>query len=231
MRALRNASKTYQGNNPNTVRLAFFLPFHSLFFGSPFSQAIDAVPGVALGTTLSNVEAKLHPVVGKMLWVSAAHRGWDERHGPFQKEMRRCTGLLAPTDRWDPLTLKGYQDLTRHYNKLMQLQEDLLYQLPFPSTTTLTSVTPGGVVLRPTSAAPTEVERRDPVFRLTSKACQLLGEEMDRIERILYQARVTKKQTLPRSAMTTDTTMETVSIRGGVTEGEKEPQNNESFLF
>jgi hypothetical protein len=215
--------------------LPFFLPFHYSYLVSPFSQAIDAVPGVALGTTLSNVEAKLHPLVGKMLWVSAAHCGWDERHGPFQSEMRRRTGLLAPTDRWDPLTLKGYQDLAQHYNKLVQLHEDLLYQLPFPSATTMKTtmktVTPGGVVLPPTSAAPTELERRDPVLRLTSKACQLLAEEMDRVESILYQARVTQKQTLSRPTMTSSTRVGAVPIRGSVKEGDEEPKDSESFSF
>ena len=116
---------------------------------------------------LSRVENQLHPIVSKALWAEAA-----QDLGIAVDEEIRTANLLA--DDADPLTLAGYQRLARHHNKLVEIHDDLLQQLPFPSV---------------------EVSETDysskPVTRLTKAASNALVKEIERIDSILYRTRVT----------------------------------------
>lgn len=135
-------------------------------------QAVDAVAGLPIDSTLSPVEKGLHPSIRQMLWtVASRDLGLpvdDEIHGA-------C--LLANTGKYyDPSTLAGYQTLARHYNRLVGIHDELLNWLPFPS-----------VEIMDTDCS------RQTSIRLASTAVKLLVREMDRIEAVLYQARLSTR--------------------------------------
>jgi hypothetical protein len=158
----------------------------SLIFENKSLQAIDGrAPGISLHSTLSELESQLNPHVRKILWAAAA-RNLDL---PVDKDIQRANIILVDnmhhycrgaTNNKDAsttrITLAGYQMLARHHNRLVELQEELMYrQLPFPSTEQVVE---------------SELSQNHPAIRLTTAACKILGEEMDRIQGILYQARL-----------------------------------------
>jgi hypothetical protein len=115
------------------------------------------------------VEKQLHPMISKALWAVAAR----EVGFAVDKEIRTAN-LLANDD--DPKTLVGYQQLAHRHNRLVGVHNELLQQLPFPSV---------------------EVDEtdhsRNPDVRLTNAASKALIEEMERIQALLYQARVSRR--------------------------------------
>jgi hypothetical protein len=141
-------------------------------------QAVDAVVGLPIDSTLSPVEQELHPIIRKILWTVAS-RDLDL---PVDDGIRAAT-LLAKTDEYDPSTLAGYRTLARHYNRLVGIHDELLNFLPFPSV----EITAKDFS-RQTSTS----------IRLTSTAAKLLVLEMDRIEAVLYQARLSTRLRLVR---------------------------------
>jgi hypothetical protein len=157
-----------------------------LIFENKSLQAIDGrVPGISLHSTLSKLESQLNPHVCKILWAAAA-RNLDL---PVDKDIQRANIILVDnmhhyyrgaTNNKDAsttrITLAGYQVLARHHNRLVELHEELVYQqLHFPSTEQVVQ---------------SDLSQNHPAVRLTTTACKVLVEEMDRIQGILYQARL-----------------------------------------
>jgi hypothetical protein len=135
-------------------------------------QAVDAVAGLPIESTLSPVEKGLHPSIRKILWTVAS-RDLDL---PVDDEIRGASLLASTGKYYDPSTLAGYQTLARHYNRLVGIHDDLLNWLPFPSVEIID----------------TEFSRQT-LIRLASTAAKLLVREMDRIEAVLYQARLSTR--------------------------------------
>ena len=115
----------------------------------------------------------LHPTVSNVLWVKVG----DELNLPWDDNIRRSTvaKLVHRVNRHvPPKTLVDYQNLTRLYNHLVDLYDELWIERPFPSV----------------EAMETELSNKHPIVRLTSTASKLLYEEMNDIEQLLYQARL-----------------------------------------
>jgi hypothetical protein len=117
------------------------------------------------------VEKQLHPMVSKAIWavVAAQEVGFT-----VSKEI--CTANLLPNDD-DPKMLLGYQRLAQYHSQLAEVHNELLQQLPFHSV---------------------EVDEKDhsrnPVAQLTNAASKaLIEEEMERIQALLYQARLSRR--------------------------------------
>ena len=140
-------------------------------------QAVDVVAGLPIDSTLSPVEKGLHPSIRKILWTVASR----DLNLPVDDEIRGAS-LLANTGKYyDPSTLAGYQTLARHYNRLVGIHDELLNCLPFPSVEIMD----------------TDFSRQTSI-RLASTAAKLLVQEMDRIEAVLYQARLSTRLRLVR---------------------------------
>ena len=126
--------------------------------------------------TLSQVEDKLHPMVPKVLWAVAGRTfGF-----PIDKGIRSAKLLLPDADSINPKTLQGYQRFAQDHNHLVDIHEDLLFQLPYPTVE----------ISQETSLS------TDPVVRMTNEASKALIGEMKQIESRLYQARVTLQNQL-----------------------------------
>jgi hypothetical protein len=148
------------------------LPFHSII------QSISAVPGIILHQTLSDIEKKLHPMVSTILWKEA------EAKLEFALEKKIALFDLFGNSSDNPAILKGYQKLAQHHNRLVELHDEFLHQLPFPSV----------------EPFDTDLSRSDPIVRLTSAASKVLVKEIDRIARLLHQGRVTARLERQKSA-------------------------------
>jgi hypothetical protein len=109
------------------------------------------------------VEKQLHPMVSKAIWAVVAAQ---EVGFTVSKEI--CTANLLPNDD-DPKMLLGYQRLAQHHSQLAEVHNELLQQLPFHSV---------------------EVDEKD---HSRNPVAQLIEEEMERIQALLYQARLSRR--------------------------------------
>jgi hypothetical protein len=152
------------------------------------SQSVQAIPGVAFHSTLSEVEGQLNPMVRKVLWSVAANMTGV----PVDKEIRGAALLLVGVakDDDDPTTLEEYRRSAQHYNQLVDLHDEFLHQLPFPSVDTSTDTTSNNDNVGETNLS----SQGSPVVRLTSAAAKALVHEMERIEALLYQTRVSRRR-------------------------------------
>jgi hypothetical protein len=148
-------------------------------------QSVQAIPGVAFHSTLSEVERQLNPMVRKVLWSVAANRTGV----PVDKEIRGAALLATGDD--DLTTLDGYRRLAQHYNQLVDLHDEFLHQLPFPSVDTTTTSANHNTN---NTVGETVLSSQSPVVRLTSAAAKALVHEMERIEALLYQTRVSRRR-------------------------------------
>jgi len=72
------------------------------------------------------------------------------------------------------MEFSGYQKYANHYNRLLTMYEDLLMTMP------------------PNNSDEAMIPL-DPILRLTAQACSVLDDEMDHIDKFLYQVRTTRK--------------------------------------
>lgn len=140
---------------------------------------IEALPGETLYACLSATQSMLPPNVREILWAQV-HQECPMI--PVDTEVRQANLLAvssAATKSIDPMKLVGYQLLARHFNRLIELQEGLLSH-------------PDGVVANGLWSGRETSAYSDPVARLTEEARRVLEVEMDRIDSILYQARIAR---------------------------------------
>jgi hypothetical protein len=177
--------------------VSYHLSFYFIFilhwslrccYGTPHyvSQSVQAIPGVAFHSTLSEVERQLNPMVRKVLWSVAANMTGV----PVEKEIRGAALLLVAVAKGDDdrTTLDEYRRSAQHYNQLVDLHDEFLHQLPFPSVDTSTTSNTNNVGETNLSS------QSSPVVRLTSAAAKALVHEMERIEALLYQTRVSRRR-------------------------------------
>jgi hypothetical protein len=134
-------------------------------------QSVIAVAGVPFHLTLQEVEHQLQPIIRNMLWAVASQKA-----GLAVEKEIHAANLLCD-DKEDPTTLIGYQRYALFHNRLVKMHDELLNSLPFPSV----------------EAFETDLSSRDPVVRLTSAVSKALIQEMERIETLLYQARISRR--------------------------------------
>mmetsp|Transcript_35932 Transcript_35932/g.36371 ORF Transcript_35932/g.36371 Transcript_35932/m.36371 type:complete len:520 (-) Transcript_35932:253-1812(-) len=140
--------------------------------------SIDAIPGVPLHNCLLEVESKLKHMVREILWTNAQQEckvAVDKKIKSADLNIRlTMVGREEKGDIMNLLTFSGYQKYANHYNRLLTMYEDLLMTMP-PSNSDEAMIS------------------LDPIFRLTAQACSVLDDEMDRIDKFLYQVRTTRK--------------------------------------
>ena len=130
-------------------------------------QSLQASPQTSFSEIHSHAESELHPVVSTVLWKMTA----KSIGIPLEAKMSRHD-LFNKTN-LDPSSLRGYQELARHCNQLIDIHETLLNQLPSPSVEVLSR----------------ELCSTDPTVRLTSTATNILADEVSRLYIVLRQGR------------------------------------------
>jgi hypothetical protein len=136
-------------------------------------------------------------MVDKVLWSVVARR---MLHGddslPLDRSIQKAEIVLRHDEEEDSLLRDdqsgtitghrhhpGYQRFVKHYNRLVDIQDELLHQTPYPIIVVESSA------LRSLSESAAG-DKGDPVVRLTTEACKALTSELDIIEGLLYRARV-----------------------------------------
>jgi hypothetical protein len=141
---------------------------------SLLNLSVNARPGAPFHSQLSSVQSALPNLVREILWSNAQR----DCGVAVDSETQRASLLLSNDgthydEANDPMSLAGYQKYANHYNRLLQLQEDLLLNVQDLSGEALVSA--------------------NPLIRLTAQACKVIDGEMDRINEILYQVRVARR--------------------------------------
>ena len=129
---------------------------------------------------------KLHPVVDKILWSVTTQRNLNGKV-PMEARIHQAEIVLPKKEvdsLWEESPIKTWQSnpvykrMANHYNRLVDIQDDLIHQVPYPMIDTIVDSKNG---IRKVT---------DPVVDLTTKAYKTLDDELNIIERLLYQARV-----------------------------------------
>jgi hypothetical protein len=142
---------------------------------------IEASAGATLETCLAATQSILPTYVREILWAQV-HQECPII--PVDTETRQANILrvsAAATKTIDRMTLVEYQPLARHFNRLVELQQDLLSHLD--------GVAAHGLYLSGKDMS----SCTNPVIRLTHEACRVLEIEMNRIDSMLYQVRVARR--------------------------------------
>lgn len=146
-------------------------------------QSVPAVPGTTFVTILKDLVGKqLHPMVDKILWSVAIRRILHDAM-PMDTGIRKAEIVLDKCDE-DLLLDRSksttwwshpvYKRFAEHYNRLVDIQDELIHQLPYPSVDINSGTRPD----------------QDLIVHLTTKAFKALASELDIIEKLLYQARI-----------------------------------------
>lgn len=83
------------------------------------------------------------------------------------------TDLGSNSENIDPQ--EAYESLAKHYNRLVDIHDELLHQLPYPVVDFDGSF---------------NLASQDPLVRLTTTACTALTKELDKMEALLYRRRI-----------------------------------------
>ncbi len=141
-------------------------------------------------TTVKHITTmQLHPMVDKVLWSIASRRILHDAlpmDGNIQKaeivlrteEEKGLWVCSQTTTTWQSNPV--YRRFAKHYNRLVDIQDELIHQLPYPLVDTNGGSLEG-------IGGPTD---QDPVVQLTTNACKALANELDFIENLLYRARI-----------------------------------------
>jgi hypothetical protein len=129
---------------------------------------VEAITGKELYAHLSSVESKLAPSVREILWTDV-----HKDTGIAIDRNFKVTNFFISEEKNDPMMLPGYQSHAQHYNHLIALQQNLESYIRDKSGEAGSS--------------------SDPVTRLTAVACQVLENERNRVDELLYQVRATRK--------------------------------------
>ena len=134
--------------------------------------SFDALPGAPFHACLLDVEAKLHPKVRQILWASAEKVCRITLKG----ETKTANLLINSKDNEaKPLTFTDYKRHSIHHNYLLGIHDDLaasIIQIDAIDTEDSVPV--------------------DAVTRLTSNACTVIDLDMDRIDGLLHQYRISR---------------------------------------
>ena len=154
----------------------------------PHNQSFSPTPGVPFGESLEALlKQKLHVKVSPILWVLTSQSLETEKvpidkdlakHGILQRTSLRREKELFGSD--TVLANQAYSLLVHHYNRLVDLHEELDGQFPLERSLSLDQID-------------RQVETESvAAVRLTIQAVRLLDAELDRLEALLYQARATR---------------------------------------
>jgi hypothetical protein len=138
-------------------------------------------------------------MVDKVLWSIVARRALLPNNGssvPIDRSIQKAEVVLPQHEEdalWEESSetrtcwyshSAGYRRFAKHYNRLVDIQDELLHQVPYPI---VESSSPSSFLGPPSGSAGDD---KDPVVRLTTEACKALSGELDTIEGLLYRARV-----------------------------------------
>lgn len=139
--------------------------------------SFDPVPGVPLHECLSDVESKLNPKVREIIWASVE----KACKVTVESEIKNANVLIETanyedntTDEMNLLTFAEYKKHSIHYNRLLRVQEDLMTSMRHENEHT------------------NAVVSIDPIARLTANAFMIVDDEINRIDRLLYQYRASR---------------------------------------
>ena len=156
-------------------------------------QSLPAVARQPFETTLKDIYTKkqLHPLVPKVLWSVVSRRLLRDSLPMERSIQKEEIVLLDEEPLWgdyhQPGTRTwrshpGYQLFAKQYNRLVDMHDELLHQIPYPMVETCS--------LRSQHSETGADFKVDPAVRLTTEACSALTRELDIIEGLLYRARV-----------------------------------------
>ena len=91
---------------------------------------------------------------------------------------KEADGLRAETSSNTWQSNPVYRLVAKHYNRLVDIQDELIHQVPYPRIDTIGD--PHHAIRKVT----------DPVVELTTRAYKALDAELNIIEQLLYQARI-----------------------------------------
>lgn len=122
-------------------------------------------------------------MVDKILWSVTSQRKLNGNL-PLEASIQRAEIILSKTEakslltesraqRWQ--TNPVYGRVAKHYNRLVDVQDELIHQVPYPMIDTIGDGSRKGT---------------EPVVELTTRAYKALDAELAMIEGLLYQARV-----------------------------------------
>lgn len=143
-------------------------------------QTIPPVTGTRLMETIETLsKSMLHSMVAPVLWSLTSLSLSTEL--PIDRKIQRARILAF--DQEEKLfhadtMMNAYGQLVQHYNRLVEIHDDLLDKLSFPTTLS--------------SDKDRESEMSAPILHLTRRASAALEAELDRLETLLYQARVVR---------------------------------------
>lgn len=124
-------------------------------------------------------------MVDKVLWSVVIRRMLHDSL-PMDRAIQKAEIVLPQEEEdalWDQSGTRtwrshpGYQRFAKHYNRLVDIQDDLLHQIPYP-------------VVETNPLPPSAAGDKDPAVRLTTEACKALTNELDIIEGLLYRVRI-----------------------------------------
>ena len=81
-------------------------------------------------------------------------------------------------------SLDGYQQVVKRHNEIVIILNEILAQIPYISSAS------NAATLKDYSSSMHEFTHRDPVVRLTNRACSLLSDETRSIQQMLHQSRI-----------------------------------------
>ena len=146
-------------------------------------QSIPSIPSTTFEATIDRLIAKLHPMVDKILWSVTNQRNLHVKL-PLEASIQRAE-IVLPKNEVESLLMKSqtqmwlhnpvYGRVAKHYNRLVDIQDELIHQVPYPMIDTVGDGSRKGI---------------DPVVELTTRAYKALDVELTIIEGLLYQARV-----------------------------------------
>ncbi len=134
--------------------------------------SFDALPGVPFHACLLDVEAKLRPKVREILWASA------EKVCRINLEGKTKTANIlinSKDNEAKPLTFADYKRHSIHHNDLLGIHDDLAASIIQNDAIDMEDSVPV-----------------DAVTSLTSNACTVIDLELDRIDGLLHQYRISK---------------------------------------
>ena len=176
----RNNPKNMQENRETNVQDKFSIgvTMISKVMASSLSKlAFDARPGIPFHDCLTDIESKMEPNTREILWANAR----KACKVPVESEIEKANILLDDAEREnesmnerDFLTFAEYKEHSIHFNRLLRIQDDIVYSIQ-------------GKYLTIDTFSP-----KYPIVQLSARACMVLDEEMDRIDNLLFQYRASR---------------------------------------
>ncbi len=139
--------------------------------------SFDAISGVPLHVCLADVESRVHPKVREILWRSAERAHLSSLDGE-----KRNVDLLIETKekigteviQTNHLSFADYKRYSIYHNQLLRIRDNL------------------AASIRSDKSNVEAFARHDAVSQVTANACAVIESELDRVDGLLYQDRMSR---------------------------------------